>query len=89
MPFIPKEERRQIQEGTLQPTTPGQLCYMNYSNLVEHFVQTPRWSTIHNEFKNLTGADDKQTACFLAFLEFYFNYGHPYEVKMAGKNGGI
>lgn len=89
MPFVKQDLRAPLLTGDIVPKAPGDLCFLKYSDIMAAWRKDPRWTTIHNEFKRLTGMDDFQAAGFLAFLEFYFNHGHPYEIEKKEENGDI
>lgn len=89
MPFVKNDLRAPLMLGDIKPKVPGDLCFLEYTKIMLAWRQEPRWTTIHNEFKRITGVDDKQAAAFLAFLEFYFNHGHPYEIEKKEENGDI
>ena len=43
MPFITKEAREELKER--QPNTPGERCYLIYSQLVFEWDKKPCWTT--------------------------------------------
>jgi len=89
MPFIKRDLRAPLLAEDIKPRVVGDLCFLEYSRLMQAWRENPRWTTIHNQFKLITGMSDNQTAAFLAFLEFYFNHGHPYEIQKKEENGDI
>ena len=89
MPFVKQDLRMPLVRGDIKPKAVGDLCFLEYSQLMQAWRESPRWTTIHNQFKRMTGMNDDQAAAFLAFLEFYFNHGHPYEIEKKEENGDI
>lgn len=89
MPFVKQDLRAPLLTGDIKPTAVGDLCFLEYSRIMQAWRTSPRWTTIHNEFKRIFGVDDSKAAAFLAFLEFYFNHGHPYEIEKKEENGDI
>lgn len=89
MPFIKQNLRKPLLTGKRKPQAVGELCFLEYSKLMEAWRKEPRWTTVHNEFKRLSQGDDTSTARFLAFLEFYMSHGHPYEIEKKNENGDI
>lgn len=89
MPFVKRDRRAPLLTGDLKPEVPGDLCFLEYVPIKDAWQKEPRWTTIHNEAKRVFGMDDNQAAKFLAFLEFYFNHGHPYEIEKKEENGDI
>jgi hypothetical protein len=73
----------------MKPAEPGDLCFLDYVGMVERFRGNPRWTTIHNEFKRLTGFDDKQAARALAFMVYFIKFAMPYEYEKIEENGDI
>lgn len=89
MPFVKQDLRAPLLTGDIKPKAVGDLCFLEYSEIMAAWRKDPRWTTIHNQFKRATGMNDDQAAAFLAFLEFYFNHGHPYEIEKKEENGDI
>ena len=89
MPFVEPGLREPLVRGDIPPRAVGDLCFLEYSELMAAWRADPRWTTIHNQFKRMTGMDDHKAAAFLAFLEFYFNHGHLYELQKKEENGDI
>lgn len=89
MPFVKQDLRAPLLTGDIQPKAVGDLCFLAYSQIMDAWRKDPRWTTIHNQFKVMTGMNDNNAAAFLAFLEFYFNHGHPYEIEKKEENGDI
>lgn len=89
MPFVKQDLRAPLITGDIKPQAVGDLCFLEYSELMQKWRNNPRWTTIHNMLKDRFGLSDNQTAAFLAFLEFYFNHGHPYEIEKKEENGDI
>lgn len=89
MPFVKQDLRAPLLTGDIKPAAVGDLCFLEYSRIMAAWRKSPRWTTIHNEFKRIFGVDDSKAAAFLAFLEFYFNHGHPYEIEKKEENGDI
>lgn len=89
MPFIKSDLRMPLLRKDIKPTAVGDLCFLEYDKLVWAWRAEPRWTTIHNEFKRIFKVGDRKAAAFLAFLEFYFNHGHPYEIEKKEENGDI
>jgi len=89
MPFIKLDRRAPLLEGDIPITSVGDACFLEYNRLMAAWRKEPRWTTIHDEFCRLMGMSDADAAKFLAFLEFYFNHGHPYEIEKKEENGDI
>lgn len=89
MPFVKRDLRAPLLTGDIKPKAVGDLCFLEYSQLMEAWRKEPRWTTIHNELKRIMQCGDASAARFLAFLEFYFNHGHPYEIEKKEENGDI
>lgn len=89
MPFVKNDLRAPLLTGDIKPQAVGDLCFLEYSRIMQAWRTSPRWTTIHNEFKRIFKVDDQKAAAFLAFLEFYFNHGHPYEIEKKEENGDI
>ena len=89
MPFVKQDLRAPLLLGDIDPKAAGDLCFLEYSKIMMAWRNESRWTTIHNEFKRIFKVDDEKAAAFLAFLEFYFNHGHPYELEKKEENGDI
>lgn len=89
MPFVERNLRAPLIMGDIDPKAVGDLCFLEYYQIMRAWRENPRWTTVHNEFKRIFKVDDKKAAAFLAFLEFYFNHGHPYEIEKKEQNGDI
>lgn len=89
MPFVKQDLRAPLLTGDIKPKAVGDLCFLEYSQIMQAWRENPRWTTIHNQFKRVTGLNDDQAAAFLAFLEFYHRHGHPYELEKSEENGDI
>ena len=89
MPFVDQNLRAPLLSGDIKPKVPGDLCFLEYSEIMQNWRTNPRWTTIHNEAKRLFGFDDTEAAKFLAFIEFYANHGHPYELEKKDQNGDV
>ena len=89
MPFVKNSIRKPLLDGTRLPAAPGELCFLEYKKIKDAWAASPRWTTVHDQFRAMTGCDDEDAAKFLAFLEFYFNHGHPYELDRKAENGDI
>lgn len=89
MPFIKPDRRVPLQTGDAVPREVGELCFLRYKEIMDEWRRNPRWTTIHNMFVKLTGAEDEEAAAFLAFLEFYLNHGHNYELTKKEQHGDI
>jgi|WetSurMetagenome_2_1015567.scaffolds.fasta_scaffold664355_3 hypothetical protein len=85
MPFVKKECR---EEGHT-PCSVGDLCYNEYKELVKQWKMSPRWTTCHDEFRNLFDCNDVQAAKALAFFVFFDRYVLPYEKLKEEENGTI
>lgn len=88
MPFIPKDERRILAAGAA-PTTPGQMCYLEYVKLMEAWKKEPRWTTAHNLFKQAFNKTDAQAARMLAYMVFFLWEIENYELDKEITNGPI
>ena len=89
MPFVKPERRKPLLSGELKPEEPGDLCFLDYNYVIKTWTENPRWTTIHNVCKTLFNCNDSEASKFLAFLEFYLNHGHEYEIKKKSENGDI
>lgn len=89
MPFIKQELRQPLLTGQIKPQAVGELCFLRYADMMEKWKDQPRWTTIHNMCKEAMCMNDMQASAFLAFLEFYFNHGHFYELEKKEENGDI
>ena len=89
MPFVKPELREPLVRGDIIPKSVGDMCFLEYSQIMQNWRNEPRWTTIHNEAKRLFDLSDDAAAKFLAFIEFYFNHGHPYEIEKKEENGDI
>lgn len=89
MPFVKQDLRAPLLLGDIDPKTVGDKCFLEYYEMIKKWRENPRWTTIHNILKERFGLSDNQTAGILAFLEFYFNHGHPYEIEKKEENGDI
>lgn len=89
MPFIRRDLRAPLLAKDISPKAVGDICFLEYSKIMSAWRNEPRWTTVHNEFKRIFGVDDMKAAAALAFLEFYFNHGHPYEIDRREENGDI
>lgn len=89
MPFVEQQLREPLVRGDIKPKAVGDLCFLEYSQIMQNWRENPRWTTIHREAKRLFGFTDDGAAKFLAFIEFYFNHGHPYEIEKKEQNGDI
>lgn len=90
MPFITKDRR----EAFPQDPQPGDLCYKYYKPLVDTWMASPRWTTVHNLFKqyflsHVDDSDDEWAARTLAWQVFFQLHIMPYELEQRAKNGGI
>ena len=92
MPFIKQEIRNALAMGA-SPETSGDLCYIEYKEMVDTWRVTPRWTTAHNIYKRLLrdrNIDaDLQTARELAWQVFFQLYVMPYELLKREENGDI
>lgn len=89
MPFVKQYLRAPLLTGDIRPKAVGDLCFLHYSDIMAAWRKDRRWTTIHNEAKRLFHLDDEGAARFLAFMEFYHNHGHPYELVQKENNGDI
>lgn len=89
MPFIKSDLRAPLLRGDIKPKQVGDLCFLEYSKIMQNWRENPRWTTIHTEAKRLFGFTDDGAAKFLAFLEFYVRHGHRYELDKSEENGDI
>lgn len=85
MPFVKPECRA---EGHT-PCSVGDLCYVEYKKLMEAWKKEPRWTTIHNMFKQAFNKTDEQAARMLAFMVFFCLHGIDYEMDKRDENGDI
>jgi len=110
MPFIVLERRAIIDEEGLEGLTKrgleiqvGDMCYVHYKRMVEHWKANPRWTTAHEiyqavvtkrwqmAFTDRFTADQLNdiTAHELAWQVFFQLYVMPYELKKREENGVI
>lgn len=89
MPFIKSDRRAPLLTGDIKPKEVGDLCFLEYSKIMQAWRENPRWTTIHHEFKRTFGVGDHVAAGMLAFLEFYMRHGHLYELEKSEENGDI
>lgn len=95
MPFIKQDKRAPLMAGDMEPQDKGDHCFLEYVALIAKWRAERRWTTAHNEFKRVLSElfgwewDDRETAKFLALLEFYAREVHPYENEKVEENGGI
>lgn len=95
MPAIKMDRRAPLMAGDLQPEVPGDLCFLEYVKLISEWRKERRWTTAHNEFKRVLSEifgyawNDKDTAKFLALMEFYAREVHIYEHEKFEENGGV
>lgn len=47
MPFILKEKRQPLLDGTAEPEAPGDLCFIVYNEMMDRWRKSPSWTTIH------------------------------------------
>jgi len=103
VPFIPKDERQNLNAG-IKAITPGQICYLFYRHFVLEWKKEPRWTTAHNLHVNKKAHvrsvyfnyvdcefnyEDAVTAWELAWKEFYDRYVRPYENQKLIDNGDV
>lgn len=95
MPFVPQDRRPPLLTGDLYPQTPGDLCFLEYVELMARWREEPRWTTVNGLCKKMLSdvlgrpVYDWESSKLLAFLEFYFNHGHVYEIGKKEANGDI
>ena len=100
MPFIEQKRRALIDQYGLAAVTelntdiqPGDRCYLFYRDMVNAWRAEPRWTTVHNIFRNLMTTDsddeDDQVARVLAWFVFFHLHVIPYELKKREENGDI
>ena len=85
MPFVKQECRA---EGH-QACAVGDLCYVQYKKLVDEFKKNPRWTTVHDLFRETFEVDDAQAAKTLSWFVFVAKYVMPYEDEKEKENGSI
>lgn len=95
MPFITHNERVELAEGKPAETV-GQMCYLEYKDMVEAWNKEPRWTTAHNIYKQLKHEQtvfvedsDVLVATELAWQVFFQTYVMPYEREKEKENGTI
>lgn len=85
MPFV--EPRHRLPDH--KPCSVGDMCFLEYKKLMEAWNKEPRWTTIHNLFKESFHKTDEQAARMLAFIVFFLWEGVPYEMEKEDLNGSI
>lgn len=85
MPFVPQDHRAPDHLAC----TVGDLCYVYYRKLVDGWKKEERWTTWHNQVKELMGYDDYQAAKFSALLVHFKWNVEDYELKKEMENGPI
>lgn len=88
MPFIDQQARLRLSTDKT-PQYPGELCYLEYVKLMDAWKKEPRWTTIHNLFRDTFDTTDEQAARTLAFLVFFDYHGMAYEKQKIQENGDI
>ena len=88
MPFVPETNRVAMSEGK-PPETVGDMCYLEYTQLIAAWLKERRWTTAHNEFKRVFDVTDEQAAKTLAYLVFLIREVMPYEEEKVKENGDI
>ncbi len=95
MPFIDQESRDRIEAGH-EPETVGDICYIYYKKFVTRWLETPRWTTAHNIYKDVQCIKmdfrmtlDEKCAADLAWQVFYSLYVLEYELKKRDENGEV
>lgn len=94
MPFILKERRAMIANGTLKSTDfeAGDRCYVYYKDMVEAWRKSPRWTTADKIYQNVLTHSftvEDQAAAQLAWQVFFQLYVMPYELLKRKENGDI
>ena len=95
MPFITKERRHMIDKEGMVPETPGDLCYVFYKKIMEKWRDSPRWTTVHQIYReysedfHMLTTDDEQVAYRLAWEVFFALVVVPYEQQKRKENGDI
>lgn len=88
MPFVPQNSRKRMAEGG-QPETVGDLCYLEYKQLIEAWKSERRWTTAHKEFQRLFGGTDEEAAKHLAYMVWFMEHVMLYESEKQFENGDI
>ncbi len=88
MPFVPQENRKKMAEGE-PPQTVGDECYLHYRQLIKQWKKEPRWTTWHNQVKDVLNIDDDGAARLSALLVHFVLQIMPYEIKKRKENGDV
>lgn len=93
MPFIEKERREAVMNGTMTKLKPGDRCYYFYQGMMDRWEKAPSWTTVHEIYKEfnypLNLDTDDVTAKRLAWLVFFDLHVIPYEIQKRIENGDI
>ena len=79
-----------------EPETVGDICYIYYKKFVTRWLETPRWTTAHNIYKDVQCIKmdfrmtlDEKCAADLAWQVFYSLYVLEYEIQKRELNGDV
>ncbi len=103
MPFIAQEKRLLVDKDFRLAEDKGDLCYAIYKVLMARWTKEPRWTTIHNIYKELVmdtvwlfkfntmkySRQDAIVALHLAWQVFFTLHIMPYEEEKRKLNGDI
>ena len=96
MPFIKQKHRDLIHKfglAGLVEIEPGDRCYVFYKQMVEKWKAEPRWTTVHELFKQhvicFSMNMDDDAAAKLAWQVFFHLHVMPYELKKREENGDV
>lgn len=85
MPFVSDEHR----EDGHTPCAPGDLCYLAYRKLVREWWDKRRWTTAHEQYRDMFGLNNEEAAKQLAWqVHFFFNVMR-YETEKREENGDV
>ncbi len=87
MPFTKVEDRLNAIKGTIRAV--GDRCFLAYLRLVQEWRQERRWTTAHNQYKDVFGKTDEQAARELAYLVHFIKNVMEYEAEKEKENGTI
>ena len=85
MPFVEPECRQPDHISC----SVGDLCFKEYAELVKTWKENPRWTTFHDQFRNITECSDEAAAKVLALWVFFIKYVMSYEDIKERENGTI
>ncbi len=87
MPFTKLINRVSALQGVIGAV--GDLCFLAYKPLKEAWNKERRWTTAHNQYREVFNKTDEQAAKELAWLVHFVLNVIPYEIEMREKNGDV